>query len=112
MLLYRSVEYTIFHIAYVVIQECGKINKPVNNTEENGSQITHSPLHATPYPSVLMADGWDGDVLSHVHLLLLVVYLTVLISCMTLILGICRVGYTTHSTVSVILTLCFRIFVF
>eukprot|EP00090_Calanus_glacialis_P025621 TRINITY_DN4011_c0_g1_i1.p1 TRINITY_DN4011_c0_g1~~TRINITY_DN4011_c0_g1_i1.p1 ORF type:complete len:211 (+),score=46.22 TRINITY_DN4011_c0_g1_i1:55-687(+) len=69
-----SVVYSTFQVAYAAIQ----INKLGNNSTES----------ASTYPSVLIPGGWDGDVLHHVHLLLLPVYLTVLISCLALILGI------------------------
>ena len=110
-----SVVYSTVQIAYVVTQEWGKStqhehvhNKEDNTTSaENESHITQSnvsndtaddsPNPSSSYPSVLMPDGWDGDVLSHVHLLLLVVYLSVFISCMTLLLGIYRVGFNTYS---------------
>ena len=61
--------------------KCIKMDKLGNNSNES----------ASTYPSVLIPGGWDGDVLHHVHLLLLAVYLAVLISCLTLILGILTV---------------------
>ena len=80
MLLYRLVEYSIVHY-HNIIHKRIKINKLGNNSTES----------ASTYPSVLIPAGWDGDILHHVHLLLLPVYLTVLISCLALILGILTV---------------------
>ena len=57
----------------------------------------NSTYRTSTYPSVLIPGGWDGDVLHHVHLLLLAVYLAVLISCLALILGIFLVCIT-HET--------------
>ena len=50
------------------------------------SYYEHRP--SIRYPSVLIPEGWNVDVVGHVHLLLLVVYLPVLISCIILVLGI------------------------
>ena len=61
-----------------------------------GSLPSYEHLPSIRYPSVLITEGWHGDVVSHVYLLLLVVYLTVLISCIILVLGIVMVGYTKY----------------
>ena len=110
-----SVVYSTVQIAYVVTQEWGKINQHVHIKQENiaspenkfhilpsnnsNDTASYSTNLSSSYPSVLMPDGWDGDVIYNVHLLLLVVYLAVFISCMALILGIYRVGCNTYSLV-------------
>ena len=69
------------------MQEYGRSEHTVLNTAENsGYLFEHLP--PTLYPSVLIPEGWNEDVVSHIHLLLLVVYLPVLISCIILALGI------------------------
>ena len=79
------------------MQEYGRSEHPVLNTPgENGSLPYFEHLPHTLYPSALIPDGWNADVVSHIHLLLLVVYLPVLISCIILALGIFFVGYTKY----------------
>jgi hypothetical protein len=60
--------------------------------QKNGSFPYYEQLPSIRYPSVLIPEGWNASVVSHLHLLLLVVYLTVLISCIILVLGIFMVG--------------------
>ena len=105
-----SVVYSIVQIAYVVRQEYCEGIPYVYNKQENKSypqnegikvlsnEVNHTTHSSVLHPSVLIPDGWDKDVLSHVHLLLLVLYLAVFISCLFLILGIFRVQLNTFST--------------
>ena len=67
-----------------------------NTAEKNGSLPYYEHLHPTLYSSALIPEGWNEDVFSHIHLLLMVVYLPVLISCIILALGIFFVGYTKY----------------
>ena len=111
-----SVGYSIVQVAYVITQvsgvhhfpQSGKNKLPVFNiTKKNVSLPHYENLPSIRYPSVLLPEGWNEDVVSHIHLLLLVVYLTVLISCIILVLGIFLVEYAKYK--SVILTLYIRI---
>jgi hypothetical protein len=90
------------------VQECGENKNPVFDiAQKNGSLPYYEQLPSIRYPSALIPEGWNANVVIHVHILLLVVYLTVLISCIILVLGIFMVGCTKYK--SDILTLYFRI---
>ena len=76
------------------MQEYGKNKHPVFDiAKKNGSLSYYEHLPSNRYPSVLIPEGWNEDVVRHIQLLLLVVYLPVLISCIILGLGIFLVGY-------------------
>ena len=62
-------------------------------SKKNGSDLYYEHLPGTHSPSILIPEGWQVDVVNQMHLLLLVVYLLVLISCLLLALGIFLVGY-------------------
>ena len=71
------------------MQEYGRSqHTELNTNDKNGSLPCYEDRPLTLYPSALIPEGWNGDVVSHVHLLLLVVYLPVLLSCIILALGI------------------------
>ena len=90
------------------MQECGKNKHPVLDiAKKNGSLPYYENLPSIRHSSVPMPEGWHVDVVSHVHLLLLVVYLTVLLSCIILVLGIFMVVNTEWK--SIILILYFRL---